>query len=54
MDNSGSLLEIVADVTTNHLTFAVKMNLDELSKSRRIIVPSGFGIAKSLKNWISI
>ena len=54
MDHSGSLQEIVADVTADNLTFAVKMNLDELSKSRGIIVSSGFGISKSLKNWISV
>lgn len=54
MDHPGSFQEIVADITANNLTFVVKMNLDELPKSRRIIVSSGFGISKSLKNWISI
>ena len=54
MDHSGSLQEIVADVTADNLTFVVKVNLDELPKSRRIIVSSGFGISKGLKNWISI
>ena len=54
MDHPGSFQEIVADVTANNLTFVVKMNFDELPKSGRIIVSSGFGISKSLKNWISI
>ena len=54
MNHSGSLEKIVTNIAADNLTFIVKMNLYELSKSRRVIVSSGLGVAKSLKNWISI
>ena len=32
----------------------IEMDLNELSKSRAVIVPGGLGIAKRLQNWIGI
>ena len=52
--HSSSFQQIVRNVTADHLTFSVKMNFDEFSEPRTVIVPRCFGVAEGLQNGVGI
>jgi len=46
------LQQIMRYITTDHLAFGIVVDLNELAEARRVIVPSGLGIAKGLQHGI--
>ena len=54
MNNSSSLKQIMTDVSSGNLALGVKMNLNELSEARRVVVAGSLGISKCLQDRIGV
>jgi len=46
------LQQIMRYITTDHLALGIVVDLNELAEARRVVVPSGLGIAKGLQHGI--
>ena len=53
-DHPSPFQQVVGDVAAHHLALPVKVDLDELAKSARVVVPRRFGVAESLQDGVGV
>lgn len=51
--NTRFLQQVVFNISTSNLSHWTKMNSNEFTKSRWIVVPDRFGIPKGFKKWVT-